>query len=76
MLQRIFRASSVGRMTKPAPPTGRTDRQSLIEERLGESLEAFVLARRPDTSWRLIASEIIERTGVDLTGEALRGWFS
>jgi len=63
-------------MTKPAPPTGRTDRQSLIEERLGESLEAFVLARRPDTSWRLIASEIIERTGVDLTGEALRGWFS
>jgi hypothetical protein len=49
-------------------------RLNLIEERLGENLAAFVDGRRPGVSWRLIAQELIERTGVDITGQAVRAW--
>jgi hypothetical protein len=42
----------------------------------GESLESFVRDRRgQDMSWRRIAYELYERTGVDLTHESLRKWF-
>lgn len=51
----------------------------LIERAMADAgwpLEDFVAARRPDRSWRLIAIEITNRTGIDITGEALRGWFA
>jgi len=51
-------------------------RLNLIEEQLGENLAAFVDLRRPLTSWRLIAQELIGKTGIDITGEALRQWHS
>lgn len=63
-------------MTQPdAPVVVKPTLRMLLEDRLGEPLEGFVVARRPATSWRLIAYEITQRTGLDLTGEALRGWF-
>lgn len=47
----------------------------LIEERLRVPLSHFVATRRPAMAWRRIAMEIWQRTGVDVTYEALRQWF-
>jgi hypothetical protein len=46
----------------------------LIEAKLGEPLAEFIAARRPDTAWRLIAIELTNRTGVDVTYETVRAW--
>lgn len=61
--------------TTTATPTRR-----LADLLLGDAgpLEAFVKERRaqkPSMSWRLIARDLLEATGIDLTGETLRGWF-
>lgn len=46
----------------------------LIEEKLGEPLAAFIAARRPEKPWRLIAIELTQRTGIDVTYETVRVW--
>ena len=51
-----------------------TPLQASIEDALGQPLEAFAADRRPAVSWRRIALEITQRTGIDVTGEALRVW--
>lgn len=56
----------------------RTDLYDTVEAKLGEPLDGYVTARRrtePPTSWRRIGVEITARTGIDITGEALRVWF-
>jgi hypothetical protein len=56
-----------------------TPTYQLIEERLDGTLADFVRARRPaapPASWRQIASEIKELTGVEVTHESLRKWFA
>jgi hypothetical protein len=46
-----------------------------IEGKLGEPLGAFVAGRRrAEASWRGIAAEIFERTGIRVSYEALRVW--
>jgi len=56
----------------------RTDLYEQVEAKLGEPLASYVTSRRatvPATSWRRIGLEITARTGIDITGEALRVWF-
>lgn len=48
----------------------------LIEERLDGTLAGFIAARRPAHSWRNIAAELAETTGVEVSWESLRGWFA
>lgn len=57
-------------MTNPTPL------KLLIEDRLGEPIDEFVKARRPlrVPSWRELAAEIADRTGVAVSDEALRLW--
>lgn len=53
-------------------------RYQLIEARLKERgvvFTDFIAARRPGTSWRHIASELEELTGVAVGHEILRRWF-
>jgi hypothetical protein len=46
-----------------------------IEQKLGSSLADLVGQRRAEgLSWRKIAVEITDRTGVDVAGETLRIW--
>ena len=57
-----------------------TDRQRVLDLLLGDDgpLDTFVTerrARKPKRSWRLIALDIRDLTGVDVTYEALRSWF-
>jgi hypothetical protein len=50
-----------------------------VEDRLGSSLEEFILGRRaenPKPSWRALAREVEDRTGIALTDETLRVWFT
>lgn len=57
----------------------RTDLYEQVEAKLGEPLHRYVVTRRsttPPTSWRRISLEITARTGIDITGEALRVWFT
>lgn len=52
-----------------------TPQYTEIEQKLGSSLAELVGERRADrVSWRKIAIEITEKTGVDITGETLRVW--
>ncbi|HET8640564.1 MAG TPA: hypothetical protein VFM37_01435 [Pseudonocardiaceae bacterium] len=53
-----------------------TPRQVLIEERLGYPLKKFVAERYPAKSWRAMAAELTQTTGVQITGESLRLWFA
>lgn len=55
-----------------------TPTQRLAELLLGEPLEDFVLSRRPNRAWRLIARDIYEVTKgeVDVTPVTLASWFS
>ncbi len=48
----------------------------LIEARLDGTLADLVAARRPETSWRDIAEEVYEKTGIEVSYEAVRGWFA
>lgn len=46
-----------------------------IEAKLGENLARYVATRRAeDASWRGIATELYEATGVKVSHEALRVW--
>lgn len=49
--------------------------QQLAEIKLGGSLEDFVRSRRPGTSWRRIAIELRDATGLDIANETLRMWY-
>ena len=52
-----------------------TPQYTEIEQKLGSPLAALVGQRRAEgLSWRKLALEITERTGVDVTGETLRVW--
>lgn len=60
-------------MSQPTPT------YQLIEERLDGTLEEFVRTRRPLTppaSWRQIAADIKDATGVTVSHESLRAWFT
>lgn len=48
----------------------------LVEARLGGSLVEYVAERRANTSWRTMAAEISESTGVAVNHETLRLWFA
>lgn len=51
--------------------------RTLANDRLGGGLDALVAERRhAGVSWRLIAREVHERTGVDVTFETLRIWYA
>lgn len=54
-----------------------TPTQRLATALLGEDLEGFVAARRPHTSWRLIARDLLEATDgqVDVTDQTLQNWY-
>lgn len=59
----------------------RTVLYELLEHRLGTSLADFVAERRgesirPPASWRAIATELTQRTGVYVTHASLRLWFA
>lgn len=58
--------------------TDQTDRQQLIQAKLGVPLADYVKSkrnRRKRESWRRIALLIRDETGIDVTGQTLRGWF-
>lgn len=55
-----------------------TPTQELISLKLGADgpLDQYVSDRRANgRSWRLIASDIYDATGMDVTYESLRSWF-
>lgn len=52
-----------------------TPQYTEIEQKLGSSLAALVGKRRAEgISWRKIAIEVGDRTGIDVAGETLRVW--
>lgn len=54
----------------------RTPTYRLIDHLLDGTFDTFVKTRRADgRSWRLIARDIYDATGVDVTLESVRGWF-
>lgn len=53
-------------------------KHQLADARLGADgpLGSFVRSRRAaGLSWRRIERDLLDRTGVDVTGETLRTWF-
>lgn len=48
----------------------------LIEERLDGTLAELIAARRPHTSWKDIAAEVTEMSGIEVSWESLRLWFA
>lgn len=53
----------------------RTNLHRAVETLLGQPLVALVVARRSEgASWRGIAREITDKTGVNVTHETLRSW--
>ena len=58
-------------MTQPSL----SDRYAEIEAKLGRPLSQFVADRRADgASWRGLAAEILQKTGIKVSYEALRVW--
>lgn len=54
-----------------------THLQTLIESKLGSPLDDLISQRREDrASWRVIAYELRDRTGIDVSDETLRAWYS
>ena len=50
--------------------------QQLVELKLGGGLEDFIRSRRiSGRSWRLVARDVYEATGIDVTYETLRAWY-
>ena len=50
--------------------------QQLVELKLGGGLEDFIRSRRTSgRSWRLVARDVYEATGIDVTYETLRAWY-
>lgn len=62
-------ASVIG-MTNPSPL------YLLIEERLGGPLADYVASHKARMSWRAMAADLTAKAGVDVSYEALRGWFA
>lgn len=53
-----------------------TNTYRLLDVLLDGELETFVAERRQGGApWRIIAREIYDRTGVDVTGQTLWVWF-
>jgi hypothetical protein len=54
----------------------RTNGQRLADVYLGEPVEQWIAARRPDTSWDRLAVELrdVTRHNVEVTAQTLRGW--
>jgi hypothetical protein len=48
----------------------------LIEERLPYTLPHLIEKRRPGTSWRAIAREIEDATGISVSWQTLSNWFA
>lgn len=58
--------------------TTQSSRQRLLDHILGDAgpLSRYVSERRAERrSWRLIARDLYEQTGEDVTYETLRAWF-
>lgn len=53
----------------------RTGLYVLIERQLGRSLEEYVTSRRPEQSWRTIATELSAEIDFEVNHESLRLWF-
>lgn len=50
--------------------------QQLADLKLDGQLDAFVKSRRTlGMSWRLVARELWQQTGIDITYETLRSWY-
>jgi hypothetical protein len=48
----------------------------LIEERLPGTLAELIEQRRPYTSWKAIAAEIHQTTGISVSWQTLSNWFA
>lgn len=48
----------------------------LVEARLDCTLAEYVEEHHATDSWRTMAADIVERTGVSLNAETLRLWFA
>lgn len=57
-------------MTQPSPL------YQLIEARLDCTLAEYVAKNHATDSWRTMAADLTERTGVSLNAETLRLWFA
>ncbi len=63
---------------RSVPNPTATDRERLLDVILGEHgpVEQFVRTRRAEKrAWRLIARDLYDLTGEDVTYETLRSWF-
>jgi len=64
-------------MSESTPARRQSQLYRLIEERLDGTLAEFVENRlNADASWRGMAAEITEATGIEISGEGLRRWFA
>jgi hypothetical protein len=55
----------------------KTTTSQLIEHRLGRDLTAYVGSLRAEgLGWRRVATRVTEETGVPVSHEALRSWFT
>ena len=62
----------------PVPNPTATDRERLLDVLLADEgpTERFVRSRRSNgRAWRLIARDLYDHTGEDVTYETLRSWF-
>lgn len=48
----------------------------LVEARLDGTLVEYVASRRATTSWRAMAADLTDRTGVQVTHQTLMNWFA
>jgi hypothetical protein len=53
----------------------RSARFQLLQVRLGRDLSQYVTDRYPSSSWRTIANDLTQITGVSISHETLRTWF-
>lgn len=60
-----------------APPMARTPTHELADLKLGRPLAEYVAEGRAEgKAWRVIARDLYAETGIDVTYETLRSWFS
>ncbi len=60
----------------PAPSIKRSHLYQLVEEKLHAPVDQFIAERRQaGTPYHKIAHEIIDKTGVEVTHEAIRRWY-
>lgn len=52
-----------------------TPLQTLISEKVGGLAEYVASRRSVGRSWRAIARDLRDETGVEVTDETLRGWY-